>query len=258
MTAQAQSTSALMGANAMSVGYASACRQDEWALHNNIAGLAKIDQPVAAFSYDSRPSFPAFNRMAALFAMPIKPGVAGIGMYRFGDNLYSEQILSTGFANQFGLASLGIKVNCIQYQAQGFGTAQAFTISFGGIATLTPQLSVGAHIVNINQPKLSELTGETIPTRMMAGLGFKPSDNVQIMVEAEKDIGYRLLWKTGMEYKIHRKFLARTGFNLYPTAGFFGAGFKPKRFSFDYALQYTNTIGIRHQASVSYNFKVKP
>lgn len=241
----------------MGIGYASSCLTDEWSVHNNIAGLSKVKHATAAFSYDARPSFSSFNRMAALFATPLYKGTAGIGVYRFGDDLYNESILSGGFANQFGLASLGLKVNCIQYQAQGFGTTQAFTISFGGIAELTKQISIGAHIVNINQPKLSDLTGETVPTRLIAGIGFKPSEKLFVTGELEKDLGYDLLWKVGAEYKFHKKFSVRTGYNLHPSSGYFGLGFKPKKFSLDYGFQFINSLGARHQATVSYQFNKK-
>src|SRR3546814_5282531 len=63
-------------------------------------------------------------------------------------------------------------------RACGLGAITAFTVSFGGIATLTPQLLFGAHIVNINQPIINELTQERIPTRLLAGMAFKPSDKL--------------------------------------------------------------------------------
>ncbi|MDZ7646337.1 MAG: hypothetical protein U5K54_03660 [Cytophagales bacterium] len=60
-----------------------------------------------------------------------------------------------GFGNKFGIASLGVKANYIQYQADGFGTYGAVSIDFGGLAELTDQLSIGAYITNLNQAKLN-------------------------------------------------------------------------------------------------------
>jgi hypothetical protein len=241
----------------MALGYSSSCLSDEWALFNNVAGLAKVKQSAAAFTYDALPAFSSFNRMAALFAMPIKPGIAAFGVYRFGDDLYNEQVMTAGYANTLGLASLGVKVNYIQYSAQGFGNARAVTVSFGGIANLTPQLSIGAHIVNINQPKLSEVNKETLPTLLILGVGIKASEKVFITSEVEKDLNYDVRWKSGLEYQLHKKVVARTGFNLNPQAGFLGIGLRPKKFTLDYAFQYTSTLGARHQATVVYKFKLK-
>jgi hypothetical protein len=247
-----------VGARAMGMGYASSTLYDEWAIHNNIAGLAKIEHPAAAFTYESNPSFPAFNRMATVFTAPVKKiGTAGIAIYRFGDDLYNEQILTAGFANTMGLASLGIKVNYFQYHIESFGNTQAFTVSLGGIAELTPGFTVGAHIVNINQPQLSEQNKERMPTLLILGMGFKPSEKLYLSTEIEKDLDYTLCWKSGVEYKVHKKFTARTGFNLNPQTGFAGLGFKPKKFQLDYAFRYHMNMGAIHQASVVYLFAHK-
>jgi hypothetical protein len=254
----AQSAMNSIGARAMGLGYASTTLYDEWAIHNNIAGLAKITQPAATFTYESNPSFPAFNRIASAFITPAKKiGTAGVAIYRFGDDLYNQQILTAGFANKMGLASLGIKINYFQYRIEGFGNTQALTVSLGGIAELTKQFMVGAYIVNINQPELSKLTEERIPTLLVLGLGFKPSEKLYLTTEIEKDLDYSLSWKSGIEYKAHKKFAARTGFNLNPQAGFAGLGFKPKKFQLDYAFQYHMSMGTIHQASVVYLFAQK-
>lgn len=241
----------------MGLAYASACLKYEGALFNNPAGMASTAQPVSFFSYDAYPSFPSFNRMAAGFAMRTGPGVAAIGIYRFGDDLYNEQVFSAVFANTLGIASLGIKVNYIQYHAEGFGNTGAFTVSLGGIAQLTPQLSIGAHIININQPNLTKLNEESSPAVLLVGLAFTPSDKLFITTEIEKDLSYDPTWKSGVEYKVYKKIAVRTGFNIRPDAGFLGLGWATKKFNLDYAFQYNMNLGASHQATVAYQFKSK-
>lgn len=251
----AQSSSTLMGARSSGMGHASSCLTDEWSVFNNIGGLAKLTTLSAAFTYDAHPSFSPFNKTAAVFAVPLKKfGTAGLGIYRFGDKVYSEQILTTGFSSTFGLASLGIKLNYIQYNAAGFGRKGVWSISFGGIAALTPKLSIGAYVINLNQPKISHLDNERLPTILTAGLSFKTSDKTIVTTELTKDLDYKPVWKTGAEYQVYKKFSFRTGFNIHPVSGFFGLGFKPKKFSVDYSYQYRPGIGSRHQATVAYNF----
>lgn len=236
------------------MAYASSCLSDEWSVFNNIAGLASVQSVISSFSCDVQPAFKPFNKAAAVFAVPLQPGVGGIGIYRFGDDLYNEQIITAGFSNQFGLAALGVKMNYIQYRAEGFGRTDAFTISFGGIAELTPHLFIGAHIININQPKLSSASEERIPTILIAGLLFKPSDHTLIATELEKDLEYKMTWKTGIEHKAHKKVFFRTGFSVYPTAGFLGVGLKSKKFLIDCTYQYIPELGARFQGSVGYKF----
>jgi hypothetical protein len=253
----AQSVSTLIGARAMSLGYASSCLKDEWALFNNPAGIAKITQPVVSFTYDAFPALSSFNRMAACYGMPAGPGVTALGVYRFGDDLYNEQLLTAAYANTLGIASLGIKVSYIQYHAEGFGNAGAFTVSFGGIAQLTPVLSIGAHIININQPNLTKLNEESLPTTLLVGMGFVISDKLFLTSEVEKDLSYEFTWKSGLEYKLHKRFVARTGFSIQPQAGFGGLEWKTKKFVLSYAFQYSFHLGASHQASVSYQFKTE-
>lgn len=243
-----------MGARSQGIGYASGCISDVWSMTNNIAGLAEAKTPVAAVSYNALPSFKVFNRMAAVFALPVLSGNAGISAFRFGDDLYREQMLSLGYADRFGLASLGIKLNYLQYRVEGNATTNAITLSFGGIATITPDLLFGAYIVNINQPIVNELTGERVPTILFAGLAVKLSEKLMVAGELEKHVQHTPVAKAGLEYIAHKKITFRTGFNLNPQAGFFGLGFRVKRFDLDYAMQLTHALGSSHQATVTIPF----
>lgn len=241
-----------MGARANALGNASACLSDVWSLSNNIAGLAKTERPAAGFAYHAVPYLKSFNRMAAVFAVPLKQGVVGTSAFRFGDDLYNEHILSLGFANTFGLASLGIKANFVQYRGEGTPLHTAFTVSFGGIATITKQLLFGAHVLNMNQPVINELTGERVPTRLVAGIALRPSDKLHVTAEIEKDLEYTPSFKAGLEYVFLKRIAFRTGFNFNPEAGFFGLGFKTGKFGLDYALQFNDPTGISHQATITW------
>jgi hypothetical protein len=257
-SAMAQSASTLMGARSMGMAYASSCLHDEWAMLNNPAGLSVLKNVTSAFSYNAYPSFKTFNRMTATLSVPVKVGVAGVSVFRFGDNLYNEQIVSAGFANKFGLASLGLQVNYIQYEAQGFGNTGVVTVNMGGIATLTPQLMIGAHVTNVNQPKITSTDDrEYVPTILSAGIAVKPSEKLLLCSEIEKDLRRKTKFKGGVEYTPFKKFSIRTGVDLNPDAGFIGFGIRPRRLVIDYALEYNLLIGINHQATVSYKFTNK-
>jgi hypothetical protein len=195
--------------------------------------------------------------MAAVVAAPIKFGVTGIGLFRFGDDLYSEQVACVAFANTFGLASLGLKLNYIQYNATGYGTKQVLSVGFGGIARITSQLSIGTYITNLNQPLISKSDQERLPTRLTAGIALKPSETVVIITEIEKDLDHKSTWKTGLEYDVNKKFSARTGFSLQPDAAYLGFGFKSNKLNIDYALQYHALLGSSHQATVGYRIKAR-
>jgi hypothetical protein len=243
-----------MGARANGMGYASSCLTDEWSLFGNAGGLSKVEKPAGSFSYHAIPSFKSFNRTSAVFVIPLKFGVAGAGIFRFGDDIYNEQVASVAFSNTFGLASLGLKVNYIQYQAEGFGSKGVMSLGFGGIARLTPHIHIGTYITNVNQPVISSIDGERLPTRITAGLAILPGEKITVVSEIEKDLRYSVLWKTGIEYRFNKNFSARTGFNLNPDAAFGGFGFKKNKLILDYAFQYQEFVGVSHQATAGYVF----
>jgi hypothetical protein len=96
-----------------------------------------------------------------------------------------------------------------------------------------------------------------MPTKLIAGVALKPSNNICITGEVEKDLEYSPLLKAGLEYQVFKKIAFRTGFNLNPEVAFFGIGFKPRKFHLDYALQLNDVFGLSHQATVTYEFKGK-
>lgn len=247
----AQSISTQLGARAAGMGYASATLLDEWSFFNNIAGLAETKNMAVASAFEAR-ALPGANRMGALATLPFSFGVGAVGIFRFGDDVYSEQFVSAGFANKIGKTSLGVRIGYLQYRAAGFGTRGALSINVGGITQLTPKLTIGAWIQNINQPKINFNDTEKAPVKLLAALAFKPADKFLLTTEIEKDVLYQPLWKTGMEYWIHKKIAARMGFNINPGSAFFGVGFQSWRIKIDYALQSFTTLGPSHQASATY------
>ena len=248
----AQSGSTLMGAEGAAAGYSTSALSEEWSLFNNIGGLSETTSVVAIFAYEVNPNLAGANRAAAGFVVPHKNAAVGMGLFRFGDNLYNEQIVSLGFSNRFGLASLGAKVNYIQYNAEGFGTHSTFGIDFGGIASLNQEFSIGAYIINLNQPKLSTTDQEKLPTRLVVGFRFSPTEKVAAAAEVEKDIDSKPTVRAGVEFNIYKKIQFRAGVNLNPTKLFSGIGFKGSRLQIDYALQFNPNTNIGHQASIGY------
>jgi hypothetical protein len=251
-TSNAQSVSTLVGARQAGMGYASSTSADEWSLFNNVGGIGKIKQHSVGFAYEAVPSLIGANRMAAVWNVSTRWLNAGLGAFRFGDAIYSEQVLSVGVGNQFGITSLGAKVNYIQYRSEGFGTNSTFSIDFGGITELTKQLSIGAYITNLTQASLPTRDGDRLPTKLTLGLGITPSEKIFITTEIEKDLDYKPTWRTGLEYSIYKSVFVRTGFQFNPSNAFFGLGYKKKNLKVDYAVRFTSLLGTTHQASAAY------
>lgn len=210
------------------------------------------DKPQTSFlfAYQAIPDFTPFDRMAAGFTAPLFSGTVGVGVYRFGKELYQEHLVSVAFANQFGLAALGAKLNYIQYSVEGLGTKGVISAVLGGQADLTTQLRVGAQVINIFQPYISKDTQERLPVFMRVGIQYKSSPYLLIS-ELEDNLDQKPTWKNALEYTLKKKFSFRTGYQLFPAAGSFGIGFRSSKFFFDYAVSLHSELGISMQASVA-------
>lgn len=243
-----------MGGRATGMGYASTALRDEWSLFNNPGSLGQQDQITAAAAYEIRPGLSNMNRMAFNFQTPLKWGALAAGVFRFGDELYNEQLISAGYGNKVGIATLGLKVNYVQYRAEGFQTTGTVSVDFGGLVELTDQLLIGAYITNLTQSKYNTEGGrENLPTRLTAGITYSPSKSLLITTELDKDIDYKAIWRTGLEYSYKEKFFFRTGFNLNPQAAFIGVGGRTRKIKADYAINFNSYTGAAHHVSVNYS-----
>lgn len=251
--ANAQSVSTRIGAQASSIGYASVAQSDEWSLFNNVAGLARMESAFTTISYDLNTRLPNANRIALTAGTPLKLGVLSGGVFKFGDDIYSEQLISLGYANQFGLAALGLKLSYVQYRAEGFGTQTALSISAGGVAHLSEKLKVGAHIQNVNQPAVGD-GEERLAVQMCVGVAFFPTSQLSLFGELAKEIDFDATVRAGLEYEIVEDLFFRTGFNLYPATGSGGIGYKLKKIKIDYAIQYGFELSSSHQLSAAWQF----
>ncbi|WP_066617230.1 hypothetical protein [Rufibacter roseus] len=129
----AQIYNAPAGARAAGLGGASVTLPDVWALSNNTAGIAALQQPaVGAFAYN-RFFIPELSTVGLLAVLPtVKFGTWGLDLQRFGGELYNEQRLGLGLAHQLGVVRLGVKADVMQVRVKEWGSRKAVALSMGG------------------------------------------------------------------------------------------------------------------------------
>jgi len=241
-----------MGGRNAAIGGASLTLGDHWSIFNNVGALALSDNNTAFTSYQNRFNLSEFQVVGAGYVHSIKKAVAGVGFYRFGDVLFSEQRVNLAIGHKLDRVSLGVSVDYIQYDISTVGTKSAIVIEFGGVAEITDQIQFGAHIFNVNQAELATADREKLPTIMKAGLSFRPTPELMINLETEKDLDFDEVFRLGLEYQIIETVYLRTGFRTAPFTGAFGLGFYPKQFQFDYSFSDDTNLGSIHEISVSY------
>ncbi len=245
------------GARAASMGNAAVTLPDVWALNNNVAGIAGLEQAEAGAYVDNQFGVRAFTTVALLAVYPTaKYGSYGLGVSRFGDELYSRQAVSAGVAHKLGQVSFGASAHVWQIAVQGYGSRKAVTLSAGLQAEVVPNLYFGAYAANLTQAKLAAFEDERLPTVMKAGLAYRPYKKLLLAIETEKNIDHEADFKAGLEYRLLQDKLAlRSGFSTLTRKATFGAGFRARQLQADYAFGTTSVLGQSHQLSLAYQFK---
>ena len=201
-----------VGPKALGMGGVSAVNADVWGVLNNPGGIADAEALAAFVSYRTIFDFAPFNTVSAGVVAPTDLGTAGLGVFRFGDELFNTQMLSISIARKIGIMQLGIKASYLQLNIEGFGSRGVFVADIGGIATLTPELSFGAHIYNFSQSALSAETRERVPTVIRLALSYTPTEAFIFSIEGEKDVDLDPDIKLGLQYQLIESLYLRTGF----------------------------------------------
>lgn len=245
-----------MGARAAGLGNAAVTLPDIWALSNNVAGIADLEQAEVGAYADNQFGVRAFTTVALQAVYPTgKCGSYGLSLSRFGDELYSRQSVGAGVAHKLGQVSFGAKAEVWQVSVRGYGSRKAVTLSAGLQTEVIPNLYFGAYAANLTQAKLAEFEDERLPTIMKAGLAYHPYKKLLLAIETEKNIDHKANFKAGLEYRLLQEKLAlRTGLSTLTGKATFGAGFRARQLQVDYAFG-TTVLGQGHHLSLAYQFK---
>ena len=223
---------------------------DGWAVYNNPGALARVKEASLMTACDVRYGMTGFATVSFAGVLPLSRGTGAISADRFGDQLYSEQRIGIAWSHQMDRVSLGLKVNYTQVAISEVGVRGRFVFQFGGVAEITPQFLLGAHIYNFSQARLAKYQDERMPTVLAAGISWRPVPQLMLNAETEKDIDYPARFRGGVEYQIAKPFFLRMGLATNPGTNHFGVGFNARKLHLDYALRTHPTLGLSHHLSL--------
>ena len=253
----AQSIYDPVSSRVIGMGDASVTMGGYWASFQNTAGITTTENLQIGATYENRFGMEGMDLMGVGVTSELPFGYASLNVFRFGDDIYNEHKVSLGYATELGIVKLGGRVNYLQYKVLDFGTRSTFSVDLGGIATITPQLVVGAQALNISQSSLKSGGEQKVPTLLKLGISYRPRDYFMLNAEIEKDILRPTLLKLGAEYNFLEKFYLRTGVNSGSFQSFYGLGFKYLSFQWDYALSNHAELGFSHSISMCYKLRRK-
>lgn len=243
-----------MGARNSGMAGASSTHTDYSALFNNIGSMGMLKTSGALVSYQNRYAIKSFQVVGAALVMHSKHVNAGLKYFKFGDDLFSQQLVGIAFANQFQKVSIGVGFNLLQTAVEGQQTDRKLAFELGGKAKITSNLLFAAYIFNFRHTHY-------YPTTMKAGISFLPTEGIRLTMEVEKQLATEELLKFGLEYYLIKNLAIRTGINVQrnpigrnETTSALGLGLNPGRFRFDYAFTTASLLGAIHEISMTFHF----
>lgn len=248
----AQTYNSTNGARAIGMAGTAVLLRDIWAIQNNIAGIAKLENTEISAYFKNSYGMGGLNYGSFALAKPLKNGSLGFSFDRAGNNNLNEQRIGLGYAHNIDNISLGTKISLLQVTVKDLGVKTVAAFEFGGIVNLNEQLVFGAHIYNFSKAKVADYVDERFSTVMKAGISYQPYEKLIINVETEKNIEYDADLKVGLEYFVVENIAFRTGFATLTNSAYFGLGLKSKTTYFDYALSHHSYLGFSNHISLTY------
>ncbi len=244
-----------IGARSMGMGNASVTLSDPWAVHHNQAGLAYQKNFSGGLFYESKYFVSNLGLKGGIAVIPTKSGVFGLDVSSLGYSKYNESKYGLAYGRTFGENfSAGIQLDYLRTQiAENYGSKGVIAGEAGLQAKLSKNLTLGAHVFNINRAKGASYNNEKIPTIFRAGAGYSFSDKVILCIETEKDIDFKPIVKFGMEYHVIESLYLRAGTSSNPFVNHFGIGVVFHNFQMDIAASMHPVLGYSSQLSLSYS-----
>lgn len=234
----------VMGAKSISMGQSGvALPESEWSVFNNSALLSTERNTVSFYGF-RYVGIAEITDMAAAATVQTNVGTIGVGIHRYGFNLFHENRFLLAYKNSEDRFHYGATVSYIHiFQGEDYGSADAFGLDLGLAAEITESLWMGARATNVNQPAYGS-SDEDLPRELAAGFSYKPASSAQITAEIVKDINFPLSFRTGMEFEIFTSFFTRAGISTKPSTYSFGFGYGSERWAVNFALQQHNPLGM--------------
>jgi hypothetical protein len=225
---------------------------DEYASLNNPAGTAGLKHSAVVFTLRNLYSVNGLTLMAAAGHLKYKKEAFLVSIYRFGDELLSEQKVGAGFSHKIAFVQLGLKLNYLQYRTELSGSTGNFVFEFGGIAEIIPKIAVAAHIFNLSGSETGRVNRSRIPVSLKAGMRYEPGEKTILIWGIHKSIGEPNIISLGLEHFLREFIYIRSGCRLNPAIFYFGFGLPVRKFQADIAISIHPILGISSEYSLFY------
>ncbi len=225
------------------------------AVFYNPSGLGQLKyREVSAFYSPSPFGVSEISTAALTYAEPMKFGTMGLGIKTYGYDLYRETSLILSYGNSFrGKFFYGLNFNYYNLKIQNYNSASALGADVGAMAYLTDFLRWGFFANNIGGAKIG-ISKQELAQVYRTGFTVQPRNDLNMVLEFEKDVRFPLSVKCGLEYFINEYIDLRGGIGTEPASFSGGVSINYNLFQIEYAIYNYQNAGITNEGSVTINF----
>jgi hypothetical protein len=250
-SASAQST---LGAASLAMGQSGvALSGSEWSVFNNIALMPTDHNHISFYGYQFA-GISEITDMALAGTFQTGFGTLGIGIHRYGFNLFNENRFLAGYKYSEGNVHFGASASYTHiFQGEGYGSAGAIGLHLGIAAEPIQNFTIGIRATHINQPSYAN-TDEELPREVAGGISYLFANESAITTELVKDTRYPVSFRTGLQIRLIPSFYMRTGLTTEPSTWSAGFGYRPEPWSINIAIQQHNPLGLSPALDFSLTF----
>ncbi len=243
-----------INATAYGMANAAVANSDEWSLFHNVGGIGNTKEITVLNSINRRFNLNQLSTFHLGILLPKKNSAFGISIQHFGDKLFNQQQYALAFGHRLGITSAGIKINLHRTNAMFIENKNLIYIELGAITRISPFLSIGFHVANLEPGIFAFENLTTIALILKTGISFHKEEHFKFNMEFEKNQNVLVRVKMGIWYRIFNALLLTTGVQLNPIKHYFGIGYHFKKISIDMAISHHRPLGFSQILSLKWQF----
>lgn len=236
-----------VGGRAAAMGGTAVASRGLWALQNNPAGMANLDQFSFGLYYENHWMLKETAFKSAALAVPVKFGCLGVSFNQFGSSKYSENKFGLAYAKDFGpYLQIGLQLDYLMLSiGNDYDKQSAVTFELGIQSQVTEKLRLGTYVFNPVHIALQQsINQEKLPIVFRFGAAYQFTKDFVGQCEIEKNTDYEgVSLRGGLEYEALKGFYLRAGVQTNPGLLSFGLGYEIRFARIDVAAQLHEILG---------------
>lgn len=189
---------------------------------------------------------------AVVALVPLTGASVGVGIRRFGFDLYNETSLIAGTAARVEESfDLGLSVELRNISIHKYGSHILPLVTIGMQCRISEDIVVGGRIANIHGASLGQ-NGERLPRVVVIGLSYLPVPGFRASAEGEKDTRWPVNVKCGVELQIVSLLWLRAGIASDPSVWAVGGTLRSSLAEFSYGGSFHPVLGWTHSVELGF------